>query len=82
MRRLWRPGFAKQQRTQQKLNTEQQNNVAPTTITVILVSEPFFLVCKSLYHHYSRTNDKTGENGMTMTETFDFNDKICPEVCH
>jgi hypothetical protein len=23
-----------------------------------------------------------GENGMTMTETFDFNDTICPEMCH
>jgi hypothetical protein len=23
-----------------------------------------------------------GENGMTMMETFDFNHKICPEMCH
>jgi hypothetical protein len=53
------PCFRKATEDTKKLNKEQQNNVMPTTITVIPVSEPLFLVCKSLYHHSSRTNNRT-----------------------
>jgi hypothetical protein len=55
---LVEPCFQKATEDTKKLNKEQQNNVMPTTISVIPVSEPLFLVCKSLYHHSSRTNNR------------------------
>jgi hypothetical protein len=50
---LLETGFGEATEDTTKGNNEKQNNVVPTAIIVIAVSEPLFLICKCLYHHSS-----------------------------